>query len=115
MSDRDDNVYLRHIMDTAREIVRKLEGRTRDEFDADVDFRFALTYRVQIIGEAASRLSPTFRDTHAEIPWHRLIGMRYRIVHDYMNINDEILWEVVTRSVAELVELLEPLVPPDQD
>ena len=91
MSDRDDNVYLRHIMDTAREIVQKLEGRTRNEFDADVDFRCALMYRVQIIGEAASRLSHTFRGTHSEIPWHRVIGMRHRIVQDYMNINDDIL------------------------
>ena len=112
---RDDNVYLRHIMDVAREIAHRLEGRTRGEFDSDTDYRFALTYRVQIIGEAASQLSSTFRDTHPEIPWHRVIGMRHRIVHDYMNINEDILWEVVTESVPELVEHLEPLVPPDED
>lgn len=112
---RDDNVYLRHIMDVAREIASQLEGRTRSEFDYDTNYRYALTYRVQIIGEAASQLSSTFRDTHPEIPWHRVIGMRHRIVHDYMNINEDILWEVVTESVPELVEHLEPLVPPDED
>jgi uncharacterized protein with HEPN domain len=69
---RDDLVYLRHIFDTARKAVEKVHGRLRSDLDEDEDFRDALAHRVQIIGEAASRLSEAFRAAHPEVPWHRV-------------------------------------------
>ena len=54
------------------------------------------------------------RDQLSEIPWKRIIGMRHRIVHDYMNVDAEILWEVVRRNVPELVAMLENVVPPEK-
>lgn len=110
---RDDNVYLGHMLDTARRAVEKVKGKTRDQFDGDEDLRIVLVHWVQIIGEAASRVSHKTLASHAGIPWRRIVGMRHRIVHDYMNIDEDILWEVVTRSLPELIELLTPLVPPE--
>jgi uncharacterized protein with HEPN domain len=108
----DDAVYLGHMLDTARKAVDKLRGRRRADYDADENVRLALTHLVQIIGEAAARVSPSMREAHPGIPWTRIVGMRHRIVHDYMNIDADILWEVVTRSLPELIQLLEPIVPP---
>ena len=110
---RDDTVYLGHMLDTARKAVEKLHGRTRAQFDADEDLRIVLTHRVRIIGQAAARVSQPTRDAHPEVPWKRIVGIRHRIVHDYMNIDADILWEVVTRSLPELIRLLGPIVPPD--
>ncbi|MCK4657916.1 MAG: DUF86 domain-containing protein [Phycisphaerae bacterium] len=111
---RDDTVYLRHILETAEKAVDQVSDKTRATFDADEIFRVALTHWVQIIGEAASRLTDETRTAHPEIPWHRVIGMRHRIVHDYMNIDADILWEVVTHSLPELIARLIPIVPPEE-
>ena len=104
----DDGVYLGHMLDAARKAAEKVAGRSRSDYDADEDLRMVLAHLVQIIGEAAGRVS----DATPKIPWRRIVGMRHRIVHDYMNIDADILWEVVTRSLPELISLLEPLVPP---
>lgn len=111
---RDDGVYLGHMLDTSRRAVEKLKGKKREEFDVNEDLRIVLAHWVQIIGEAASRVSPETLDNHPAIPWRRIVGMRHRIVHDYMDIDEDILWEVVTRSLPELIELLAPLVPGEE-
>ncbi|MBU0638290.1 MAG: DUF86 domain-containing protein [Planctomycetes bacterium] len=111
---RDDGVYLGHMLDTARKVVAKAAGTSRAAFDADEDLRMALAHLIQIIGEAAARVSPATRQANPQVPWRRITGMRHRIVHDYMNINADILWEVATRSLPDLVSLLELLVPPEE-
>jgi uncharacterized protein with HEPN domain len=111
----DDAVYLGHMLDMARKAVAKIQGRPRQAFDRDEDLQIVLAHRVQIIGEAASRVSTSTKEAHPEVPWRRIVGMRHRIVHDYMNIDADILWEVVTRSLPELIALLLPLVPAAKD
>ena len=71
----------------------------------------AVERQLQIIGEAARRVSPAFREAHPEIPWRRIIGQRNVLVHEYDDIAAEQVWDVVTRGVAELVKLIEPLLP----
>ena len=108
---RDESVFLGHMLDTARKAVDKLGAKTRADLDADEDLRIVLTHWVQIIGEAASRVSAATQAAHPEIPWRRIVGMRHRIVHEYMNIDVEILWAVVSRNLPELIRLLSPIVP----
>ena len=110
----DDLVYLGHMLDTARRAVEKLKDKTREHFDGDEDLRIVLAHWVQIVGEAASRVSPGMAATHPAIPWRRIVGMRHRIVHDYMDIDEDILWEVVMRSLPELIVLLTPLLPDEE-
>jgi uncharacterized protein with HEPN domain len=108
---QDDVLYLEHMLEAAEKFAVRVQGRSHDEFDASEDFQMALAYLVQIIGEAASRVSQVTRDAHLEIPWKRIVGMRHRIVHDYLTIDTDLLWEVATTNVPELIVLLEPLVP----
>ena len=110
----DDTAYLGHMLEMARKAVQKLSGKTRADYDADEDLRIVLTHWVQIIGEAASRVSSPIRDANPHIPWRRIVGIRHRIVHDYMNIDADLLWEVVTVSLPELIEMLEPIVPAEE-
>ena len=112
---RDDSVYIRQMIDHARKAVTKVAGKSRADFDADEDLRYVLLHLVQIVGEGARRVSPEFQGRHPEIPWSDVIGMRHKIVHDYMDINERILWEVVTTELAPLVERLSRLVPPDDE
>lgn len=105
--DKDDNVFIGQILEYAHKIVERTQGLTRKEFDHNDILRDGLAFRVQCIGEAASRLSQSYRVQHPEVPWQRIVSIRHRIVHDYMNINPNILWEVVTKSVPELIQLLQ--------
>jgi uncharacterized protein with HEPN domain len=109
--ERDDLVYVGHMLDLARSIGSKMLGRSRFDFDADENLRLALAHLIQTLGEAARRVSPKFQQAHAEIPWKGIIGMRHRIVHDYVHVDFDIVWDVATTSVPPLVPVLEKIVP----
>ena len=62
-----------------------------------------------MIGEAASRVSCEFHDANPQIEWSAIIGMRQKVVHDYMNVDEDIVWETATRDIPPLISALEPL------
>jgi len=107
-----DLVYAGHMLDMARKAVGKTEGLTREGYDADENLRLALTHLVQVIGEAARRVSVDFTNRHPEIPWADIIGMRHKVVHDYLGVDEDIVWQVVTEDLPKLVATLEPIIPP---
>jgi len=107
---KGDLVYLSHMLDVARNVVRRVEHRTRAEYEADEDLRIIVAHLVQTVGEAAARVSPSFREAHPEIPWRQIVGIRNRIIHDYMDVDYDILWEVATRDLPSLVAVLNGIV-----
>ncbi len=115
MSQKDDSVYFGHMLDMGRKVAERTQGLTRERFDASEDLRLALAHLVQVIGEAARRVSDEGRRVHPEIPWRQITGMRHKIVHDYMDIKESILWEVVTGDMPLLLAALEKIVLPDND
>jgi uncharacterized protein with HEPN domain len=110
---KDDMVYVGHMLDTARLISSKVSGISRAAFDSDENLRLALTHLIQTFGESARRTSPAFQIAHLEIPWKRIIGMRHKVVHDYLHVDFQTVWEVATMNLPPLVAELEKLVPPD--
>jgi uncharacterized protein with HEPN domain len=110
---KDDSVYLGYMLETAHKVIARVEGKSRAEFDANENLRLAVTHLIQTIGEAARRVSPETCARHPEIPWSRMIGMRNKLVHDYTEINEDIVWPVATRNLLELIRVLEPILPPE--
>jgi len=109
----DDSVYLGHMLDMATKGTQKVAGLSKRDYEEDENLRLALAHLVQMIGEAARRVSIGTRDSHPEIPWADIVGMRSKIVHDYMNVDEDIVWEVATRDLPALVEALGRLLPAD--
>jgi uncharacterized protein with HEPN domain len=109
MADRDDSIYIGHMLDMTHRAGKALEGKSRADYDTDDILRLGLTHLVQVIGEAARKVSLEFQQLHPEIPWRRIIGMRHRIVHDYMRVDEDVLWEVVSKDLPTLLPLLENL------
>jgi uncharacterized protein with HEPN domain len=70
--------------------------------------------RIQIIGEAARKVSEEFKEDHPEIPWNEIIGMRNKLIHEYFRIISEKVWEAVEKDIPNLIILIEPLVPAEQ-
>ena len=92
-----------------------LEGVVLDEFLRDTKLQDSVIRRLEIIGEAAGRISAQFRDKHPEILWNKMRGMRNWMIHHYDDVDLYIVWNTVQDNILQLLELLEPLVPPEED
>jgi uncharacterized protein with HEPN domain len=104
-----DVIRLRHMLDAAREALSFAAGRKREDLDTDRGLSLILIREVEVIGEAASRVSQETREQLAQIPWRAIIGMRNRLIHRYNDINLSILWYTVQNSIPELIKELEKL------
>jgi|ERR1051325_394828 uncharacterized protein with HEPN domain len=113
MSSGSDVAPLGDMYDYARKVATRLEHVSREDFDANDDLRFAIVHWLQIIGEAARRVSTQTQDTHPEIAWTEIKGMRHRIVHDYTRVDFDRVWTTATKDVHTLIEALSKIVPPD--
>jgi uncharacterized protein with HEPN domain len=109
-----DLLYLGHMLDLATLAMAKIEGLDQSDFDADENLRLALAHLVQTIGEAARRVDPSTQETHSSLPWSAIIGMRNKLVHDYMGVDFDVVWEVVSADLPDLVRELRRIVPPSQ-
>lgn len=103
---KNDNVYAGHMLDKSRQAMELVKNKNRADYDNDPALRFALAHLVQVIGEAARRVSPDFQSEHPEVPWNEIIGMRHKIVHDYMDVDEDIVWAVVSNDLQPLIEKL---------
>ena len=108
MSPRD-LVYVGHMLDMARKAVGRTQGISRETYDADENLRLAVIHLIQTIGEAARQVSREFCENHSDIRWADIIGMRHKVVHDYLGIDDDIVWQVATEDLPKLVTSLETL------
>ena len=108
---QDDQALLLDMHIAAEQARSHVEGIDWAAFDGSALIQDAVIRQVQIIGEAASRVSPVFQKAHPEISWHRIIGMRHRLVHDYRTIRRDVLWDAVQNWIPELLESLARLVP----
>jgi uncharacterized protein with HEPN domain len=79
-------------------------------FSEDHKTQAATIHELLVMGEAAKRLSATFRAQHSEIDWRGMGGMRDKLIHDYRRVNMHLVWEVATQEVPEILAHLESLV-----
>ena len=112
---RRDDAWLLDMLLAARNAVRFAVPLTFSEFKEDLLHQLAILKSVEIIGEAASRVSEETKANHPDIPWTQIIGMRNRLVHTYFAIQLDIVWKVVQDDLPPLIAQLEPLVPPEPE
>jgi len=106
---KPDAVRLRHMLEAARDAVSFARGRTRQELDQDRMFAFALVRCIEVIGEAAARVSSETKAGYASIPWAHVIGMRNWLIHAYFDISLDRLWDTITDDLPPLIAELEKL------
>ncbi len=109
---KDDWVYVGHMLDMSLQARDIFSGKDRSDYDQEIVLRLALTHLVQVIGEAAQQVTKEFQALHPQVPWREIIGMRHRIVHDYLNVDEDVVWEVVQNDLPRLVTILENIIPP---
>jgi uncharacterized protein with HEPN domain len=102
---------MRHMLDYAREAVSFSAGRSRQDVDANRMLRHALTHLVEVIGEAARKVTPDGRARFPDIPWETIVATRNRIVHGYDSVDYDVVWRIVTEELPELIAALERALP----
>ncbi len=107
---KDELIYVGHMLDMAREARSLVAGKERAAYDQDKTLRYALTHLLQSVGEAARRVSPELRERHPQVQWRAITGMRHKVVHDYMFVDEDIVWSTVTKELTPLIADLEKIV-----
>jgi len=113
--DERDAALLWDMREAAQEIAEFARGVSFTEFASDKKLRYAVERQLMIVGEAANRISPEFREQHPGIPWKSIIGQRNVLAHEYGDVLVERVWRAAADGVPELLRLLEPLIPPPLD
>jgi uncharacterized protein with HEPN domain len=108
-----DEASLLDMLEACRSLVRISAGLDYQEYLSNEDLKRLSERYFEILGEAANRISSEYQDFHPEIPWSAWIGLRHVVVHQYHKIDYARLWELMTVAVPELIELLEPIAPPE--
>ena len=109
---RRDDAWLLDMLLAARDAMAFAAPLTFSEFEDDHLHQLAIPKAVEIIGEAASRISEETKAKHPDVPWTEIIGMRNRLVHGYFAIRLDRVWQTVQEDLPPLIAQLEPLVPP---
>jgi uncharacterized protein with HEPN domain len=107
-----DAGYLWDMLQAAHRLQEFTAGVSFETYLESVLLQSAVERQLEILGEAARRMSEAFRQENPEIPWSSMIGQRNVIAHQYDDIDLQQLWSVVTSDIPTLIAQLEPLIPP---
>ena len=106
---KNDQVYLEHILEAINKIETYINRLTKPEFDNNVMIQDAVIRNFEIIGEATKQISKTLTKKHPEIPWQDMAGMRDKLIHDYLDVDLEVVWKAIEVDLPLLKDLIKNL------
>jgi uncharacterized protein with HEPN domain len=101
-SERNPADYVGDMLEASGQIAQFIKGMTFEEFSADRKTQFAVIRGLEIIGEAIRNISPPLRQKYSKIPWREITGMRDRLIHDYVGVNVQIVWNAATKNLPAI-------------
>lgn len=109
MTRRDPLVYVRHMLDHAREAADMARDRSRADLDSDRQLNLALVRLMEVVGEAATRVPEEFRARHPQVPWRDVADLRNRLIHGYDTVDFDRLWVILRQDIPPLIDQLETI------
>jgi uncharacterized protein with HEPN domain len=106
--------FLWDMREAALLVVKFLSGVTYATYESDKMLQSAVERQLEIIGEAAHQVTVEFQQSHNEIPWRSIIGLRNILIHEYGEVRVDRVWLVATDHIPDLINQLIPLVPPPE-
>ena len=103
---KNDQVYLEHILEAISKIESFVNGLTKFDFDRNVLIQDAVIRNFEIIGEATKKISKQFTQKHSGIPWQDMAGMRDKLIHDYLDVDLDVIWRTIESDLPLLKEML---------
>ncbi len=102
-----DEAYLLDVLQAAQLAITYVEGKTLEAFLEDLQLQDSVIRRLEIAGEASRRVSEQTKAVHPELPWHDMIGMRNFLIHEYGNVDLQIVWDTLQLDLPPLITALE--------
>ena len=106
-----DKAHLWDMLDAALAVEEFIRGKTYHDYLTNRMLRGAVERNVEIVGEAARRVSEATRQAHPEIPWRAIVGQRNVLAHEYDEILHEAIWGIATGRITELIAMLRTIMP----
>ena len=106
---KSDSIYIEHIQSSIQSIQEYISGMDLSTFMEDHKTQDAVVRQFEIIGEATKRISSVYREKHPEIPWADMAGMRDVLIHDYIDVNFEIVWKTATVDIPGIKQAISKL------
>lgn len=107
---KDDRIYIEHILQSIERIQSYISGKNQESFSNDSITQDAVVRQLEIIGEATKRISKELRKNNPDVPWDDMAGMRDVLIHDYIDVDLNIVWKTASESIPGLKALLNKLV-----
>ncbi|HOS02823.1 MAG TPA: DUF86 domain-containing protein [Candidatus Hydrogenedentes bacterium] len=114
MSREEDLNRLQHMIEATQEILDYVQGRDLSSLGVDRPLQHLIVHDLEILGEAASRLSLEFREGHPDIYWRDMIDLRNRLIHVYFDLNLAIIWTTVQQDLPQLLLQLKAILSLEQ-
>jgi uncharacterized protein with HEPN domain len=108
-----DDTYLVDILESAKIALDYVFDKDWDTFYTDIQVQDAVVRRIEIVGEAARRVSQETRDKYPQIPWREMTSMRNLVIHEYDVVDIKQVWDTVQNKLPPLIEELSKIVPPE--
>ncbi|MCZ7399524.1 MAG: DUF86 domain-containing protein [Candidatus Methanoperedens sp.] len=107
---KDDIVYLRHILDAISRIEEYIKGLNYDDFMDNHLVQDGVVRQIEIVGEATKRVSTEMREKYPDIPWRKMSGMRDKLIHDYLGVDLDAVWDTVEKDIPVLKDEIQTVI-----
>lgn len=103
---KDESIYIDHILLSIKNILNYTKDISKEEFAKNTLIQDAVIRNFEIIGEAAKKISFDFKQVHFEVPWKEMAGMRDKLIHDYIGIDIQVVWDTIQQDLPNLQKII---------
>ena len=105
----EDRIRILHMIEATETALNFITGRQRADLNSDRMLLFAVVRAIEVISEAASRVSEATRGAAADIPWSQIVSTRNRLIHAYFDVDNDVVWKAATEELPALLPKLREL------
>ena len=106
---KDDSIYIDHILLSINNILIYTKDISKEDFAKNTLIQDAVIRNFEIIGEATKKISPDFKKVNFEVPWKEMAGMRDKLIHDYIGIDIQVIWDTIQQDLPTLQKIIKAI------